>query len=196
MTRISNAQKVLNEFGKCDRGVQNYFWMLSDLLLKVSKPGPALAYCFQQIEAGHRVTLYALLLRKYRTKSDLSWKAVDRLDITRKNFPEFYKKLAGKSFDQNLRDMIGPAEKVRDRIIHGKEVSDVDVLAAITVCLRYAEAVNKDCKAVAGFAPFGDLRGVTSSKVPKLDPDISRLVIKGLGLENAKGDKMSEETFD
>ena len=186
MPRMSKAEGIVEKLKACDEGTRYYFWMLEELIRKVSRPEPALAYCFQRIESAQRVALYALLMRKYRTDSQLAWEAIDRLDITRTNFPAFYHVLSGRKFPKELRDILSPAEAVRDRITHGKVSKTGTVLTAIGTCLDYAEALNAKVWTDAGFRPFGQLRGVTSSSRPQLEKEISRLVIRGLGLENAK----------
>lgn len=162
--------------------VRDYFDLLEELLDEVSSPEPALAYCFQRIEAAQRVGLYALLMREFRTDSQLTWRTVDKLDITRRNFPEFYKNVLGKRLPNSLRDLIEPAEKIRDDITHGRHQSAAEVQRAILSCLKFAEALNKTFREQAGFNPIGPLRGVTSKKRPQLDKRITAVVLRGLGL--------------
>lgn len=182
MPKLSQVQRAISRHNRCSVGLKNYFGMLDELLSKVSLPYPALAYCFQRIESAQRITLYALLMRKYRTNSDLAWNAIDRLDLTRSNYPDFYHALSGKRLDPKLREILKPAELARDKITHGKICKPSQVLEAIILCLDYAEAFDGAVYVQAGFRPFGPLRGVTSSKRPQLEREISRLVIKGLGL--------------
>lgn len=187
MPRVSNRERALNKLAHATDTVRDYFWMLEELLEEISYPEPALAYCFQRIESGQRVSLYALLMRKYRTDSELAWEAVDRLDITRSNFPQFYEAISGRSYPHEIREILKPAEAVRDRITHGKDESEAEVLKAICTCLEYAEALNEKMFADVGFRPFGRLQGVTSSRRPQLEKDITRLVIRGLGLDGSRG---------
>lgn len=188
MARISKKTKLIEQLGGCDAGVQYYFDLLEEILNHVSSPEPALAYCFQRIESAQRVSLYVLLMRIYRTDLQLTWKLIDDLDLTRKNFPQFYCEITGKTFDPALTESLKGAMKVRDRITHGKSANRTAVLDAIGDCIRYASALNAKIKADAGFAPFGSLKGVTSSKRPQLSKDISRLLIKGLGLGEPKSE--------
>jgi len=183
MARQSNREKISQNLAKQDEGVRWYFSLLPELLDKISTSSPALAYCFQQIEGAQRVGIYALLMREYRTDSELTWSAVDRLDITRSNFPEFFEGITGKSLDKRGRDIVQPAEDVRDAITHGRDKSDAEIQGAILKCLEYVEFLNDEFGKKAGFRPVGQLRGVTSKKgKPQLDKKISRAVLKGLGL--------------
>jgi hypothetical protein len=190
MPKPSEKQKILSQYEKSDEGVKYYFDMLPDILAGIQSPEPALAYCFQRIEAGQRICLYAILMRKHRTDSAITWNIIDDLDITRKNYTEIYDRIVGKSLDQSVIYILKDAVSVRDKITHGKDASRISVLKAVGVCLEYANAFNKAVHADVGFRPFGRLQGVTSSKRPQLDKNISHLVLKGLGLANLKEAKL------
>jgi hypothetical protein len=179
---VSTKAQVKANLAAQSEGVRGYFRLLEELLDNVSSPEPALAYCFQRIETAQRVGVYALLMREYRTNSDLAWRAVDRLDLTRSNFPTFYRAILGKNLPDALRTVIQPAEDVRDDITHGRWKSKAEVQRAILGCLKYAEQLNQAFQTDAGFCPVGPLRGVTSKKgKPQLEKKISRAVLKGLG---------------
>lgn len=182
MVRVSSKDRVKAKLAAQDPGVKWYFQLLNELLDNVSQPEPALAYCFQRIEMAQRMGLYALLMRNYRTNSELAWKAVDMIDITRSNFPELYKNITGKTLEAALRVVIQPAETVRDHITHGRAQSSASVHHAILSCLDYASALNAQFFADAGFRPVGPLRGRTGARgKPQLDKKISRAVLLGLG---------------
>jgi hypothetical protein len=203
LARTYKAQQILNmpkaplwaknvsKLKGSSEGVRYYFWMLEELLENVSSPEPALAYCFQNIEYAQRVALYAILMRRYRTNSELTWKAIDDLDITRSNFPEFYQVFCGKKYPAALREKMKPAEAVRDKITHGREAATSEVHRAIGICLDFAEDLNVHMWKDVGFRPFGKLRGVTSSTRPQLEKEISHLVLKGLGLYRARAKQQS-----
>jgi hypothetical protein len=50
--------------------------------------------------------------------------------------------------------------------------------------IEYAEALNEDIEEIAGFSPFGDLRGFKGRAEP-LDNSTSRWLLKGLGFNIA-----------
>lgn len=184
MAKVSGRQKVDICFASLDKGLRDYFSLLPELLDKISSSEPALAYCFQRLEMGQRVGLYALLMREYRTNSRMTWDAVDAVDITRKSFPDLFRSISGKDLPSDLRDKIAPAEKVRDAIMHGRRETSAEILSAIVSCLRYAEYLNLHFQKKVGFKPFGPLRGVTSKKgKPQLEEKISRAVLTGLKLQ-------------
>ena len=183
MVRKSARHLIDENLAAQDDGVRWYFSILPEVLDNVSTPSPALAYCFQLIEGAQRAALYALIMREYRTDSGLTWEAVDRLDITRSNFPLIFYNVSGKKLDKSGRDIIEPAEKVRDAIMHGREKTSAEVHKAILQCLRYAEFINCQFEEKAGFKPVGPLRGVTSKKgAPQLPKKTTRAILRGLGL--------------
>jgi hypothetical protein len=181
MARKSAREKIAENLKAQDEGLKWYFSILPELLDKVSTASPALAYSFHLIESAQRMALYALIMREYRTDSELTWSAVDRIDITRKNFPILFQKISGKNLSKSGRSIIEPAEKVRDAIMHGRGKTEAELQEAILRCLEYAEFLNGEFFSKVGFRPFGKLQGVTSKKgVPQLPKKISRLVLDGL----------------
>jgi hypothetical protein len=70
VARIAESQKVLDLFDNCGEGAKFHFSELKTIIKKVGSARVALAYCFQQIESGHRRALYAAILRKYRFDPD------------------------------------------------------------------------------------------------------------------------------
>ncbi|EAQ27957.1 hypothetical protein NAP1_10198 [Erythrobacter sp. NAP1] len=186
MPRKSNRQKIEDFLDEQDEGFQWYFLVLPELLEKISSRNPALAYTFQQLEAGQRIALYALLMREYRTNSDMAWDAVDQMKIDRAEYPKHFHRISGKSLSKRSRQLIAPAEKVRDAIMHGRYETSAEIEKAILRCLQYAKLLNDEFEAKVGFRPFGKLQGVTSKKgKPQLDERISTAVLRGLGFEVA-----------
>lgn len=183
MVKISSKEQVLIKYNALDNGMKQYFSLLPELVKNISKAEPALAYCFQRIEMAQRIGLYVLLMRIYRTNSELAWSAVDKIDITRSGYPKLYLSITGNEFQNDLRDKIRPAELVRDRITHGRSQSSAQVNKAIVNCLEYAQDLNAKFQADSGFKPIGPLRGVTGKRgKPQLDKKISAAVLKGLGV--------------
>lgn len=181
MAKKSARERIDANLAGQDDGLKWYFSILPEVLDGVSTASPALAYCFHLIESGQRMALYALIMREFRTNSRLTWKAVDRIDITRTNFPILFAKISGKNLSKSGRELIKPAEGVRDAIMHGRQKSEAQILNAILNCLEYAQFLNSEFSEKVGFRPFGKLQGVTSKKgAPQLPENISRLVLDGL----------------
>lgn len=185
MAKVSERKKIDDCFAGLDEGMRKYFTLLPELLDNVSSSEPALAYCFQRIEMGQRVGLYALLMREYRTDRELTWTAVDEVTITRLSFPDLFKRISGKSLPTDLRRKIEAAETTRDAIMHGRNQKQPEIHRAILSCLRYAEYLNAQFQSKVNFKPYGGLRGVTSKKgQPQLNKKISEAVLKGLKLKD------------
>lgn len=183
MAKISERQKIADFLVELDQSAREYFRLLPELLDNVSSSEPALAYCFQRIEMAQRVGLYALLMREYRTNSEMAWEAIDDLQIDRNSFADHFRRISGKQLPESLRAKIKPAEEVRDRIMHGRSESRAAIHRAILICLQYADLLNKQFHKKVGFKPFGQLRGVTSNRAkPQLDRKITLAVLAGLKL--------------
>ena len=101
--------------------------------------------------------------------------------MTRSGFRDLYATIFGKSLKKATADKIAEAEKVRDRILHGKKVSEADKRKAVVEILEYAEAFNAEVQGLAGFKPFGSLQGF-KGRAESLDKSTSRWILKGIGL--------------
>lgn len=181
MAKTSEQTKTLSYLAARDEGFKAYFSLLPELLEKISSKEPALAYCFQRVEMAQRNGLYALLMREYRTDSDLSWRAIGAINITRNSYSEIFESVSGKKFQNDLRELIKPAEKIRDSIMHGRKEIESNIQRSIRYCLEYSFGVNELFQKECGFKPFGPLTGITSKKgKPQLDKKISQAILKGL----------------
>jgi hypothetical protein len=181
MPRVSIRRQIADKLETLEAGLRGYFAILEELLDNVSSSEPALAYRFQSIESAQRMSLYVLLMREYGTNSEMTWKAVDSIDITRKSYPEKFKAILDKDLDDQCRTIIAPAERIRDAIMHGRSQSKAKIQSAILCCLNYAEFVNLEFYRKAGFKPYGPLTGFTSKRGrPQLSKKVSAAVLRGL----------------
>jgi hypothetical protein len=178
---IPAVRKAVREF---DPDLKHTFEHVGDIVEKLGKiPAITLAYCFSQIENGHRRLLYAGIVRKYRLDPELTWKFVLDHDINRKDFAELYRAVFGHAFPTKIAAMISPAESIRDRMIHGKRPEIKEMWGATICCFDYCREVNKHLRAKEQFAGFGRMQGITGKKgSPTLDKAVSRLALVGLGL--------------
>jgi len=72
------------------------------------------------------------------------------------------------------------AEKTRDRVVHGKDVTDSELRGAIADVLEYAEKFNAEVNDTAGFRPLGNMRGFKGRAEP-LDKRTTKWLMRGLG---------------
>jgi hypothetical protein len=105
--------------------------------------------------------------------------------MTRDAFVDFFQKIFGFPIDDDTADCIAKAEKIRDLLMHGKDVSEPQKREAISRVLHYAERMNTliATKPSIGFRPFTpDLRGVIG-RLEAQDKNTSRWILKGMGFQ-------------
>lgn len=100
--------------------------------------------------------------------------------LTREGFKQIYANVFGTALTKLCASKLEEAEKVRDRVIHGKSVDDNEMREAIADCLEYGNLLNMDVSGVAGFKPFGDMRGF-KGRADSLDKRTTKWLMRGLG---------------
>jgi hypothetical protein len=142
-----------------------------------------LAYLFFRIEQGQRQTLYYGARKLHKTESSLTWEAIDAHDLTRAGFKKLFKTIYGFDLSKAATDYLTDAEKIRDRLMHGKAVTEKEKREAISKVMQYAKEMN-DLIAInksLGFKPFsGNLRGIVG-RLTSLDKSTTRWILKGMG---------------
>jgi hypothetical protein len=182
MVKISEKERLIRNFNKCGEGVKYYFAYIPDIIEKLEIPAIALAYCFQQIESGHRRALYAGLVRKYRFDTEATWEAIDKHEMFLNDFIKFYALASQKPLKNSTFDLLKKAQVIRNKVTHGQDVTSKEIWQAVSDCLQYAHNFNSENYLKSGFNVFGSLQGVTKSKSkPMVDKTISALALKGLG---------------
>jgi len=79
-----------------------------------------------------------------------------------------------------LTSKIKGAEKTRNDVAHGKNVTDKRMRQALYDMIEYAEAFNEWTNENERFRPFGDLRGV-KGRGAALNAKTTFWVLKGMG---------------
>lgn len=179
MPNAANYKAVLKRYKGCSEQVREYFRELPSLLQNYPYE-VTLAYVFWRIEKAQNRSLYCGVLKLHRASRNVADSAVNAQHMTRESFLKLYENVFGHQVKKTTRDKIKTAEKVRDRVIHGKNVAEPEMREALVDVLDYAEAFNDDVDAVAGFEPFGDLRGFKGAG-KALESKTSRWLLKGLG---------------
>lgn len=167
----------------CSRPVQTFFPDLPHLVESEFNLDIILAYMFFRLEQGQNQVLFCGARKLHKTDAELTWTALDVHHLTREGFLGLFRNIYGFELDQEARECIVPAERIRDRLMHGKEVSDPDKREAISRVLYYAERTNIQLSQTAEVAltPFtGDLRGFIG-RLESLDAKTSRWILKGMG---------------
>lgn len=179
MSSAATYKSVQKYFDGCSSSVKWYFDQIPSLLPHYPYE-VTLAYLFLRTERAQNRALYCGVMKLHRANADVADAAVSAQHLTRDGFIDLYKNVFGHELAKATLLKIKAAEKIRDRVIHGKDVSDAAMREAIVDVLEYAEALNADLDAAAGFKPFGNLRGFKGRAQP-LDKSTSRWLLKGLG---------------
>jgi len=162
--------------------VKDYFKYLPQLLNQNTRLYEvALSYMFMQVERAQNMLLYCGVLKIHYANKTVARSIVDKEHLKRDTFLKLFKNIFDKELKKAIQTKIEDAQKIRDRVVHGKTaVSDAQKRKAIIDILEYARDLNDFIEDIAGFKPFGDLRGVKGRKQP-LENKTTRWLMKGLG---------------
>lgn len=182
--QIARSRPGLKRFYDClPNEVKRFFADFPKLVDSTFGFDILLAYMFLRLEQGQHHALYCGARKLHRTESSLTRKALDSQRMTRERFETFFKNIFNFSIGTTTKDCIQQAEKIRDRVVHGKSVEDRQKREAICRVLEYAQQMNDLIaqKHSLGFMPFSrDLRGLTG-RMRSLDKSTTRWILKGMG---------------
>lgn len=154
-------------------------WLISNRDWEV-----ALAYMFIRLERAQNMTLYCGAVKVHRANCTVARNIINVHHLTRDGFLQLFENVIGKPVPEPLIAQIRDAETIRDRVVHGKQVSAANMRNAIVDILEYAADLNVFVSTQAGFMPFSDLRGF-KGRAASLDPRTTRWLLKGLGFSVA-----------
>jgi hypothetical protein len=140
----------------------------------------AIAYVFLKIEQAQNRALYGGIVKIHRGNAEFVGRLMNFQHLTRDGFKNIYKNVFGNSLKEETVNKLKEAEKARDKVIHGKTVTDNELREAIADVLEYAERFNIEVNTVAGFKPFADMRGL-KGRAGSLDKRTTKWLMKGLG---------------
>lgn len=170
---------MVNEYNALPEEVRNYFSHFPGL----AKNYPwdvVIAYLYSKVELAQNMTIYCGVVKMHKINSDLAKKAIDTQHMTRKGFKDLYKAIFGAAIPNAIASRLDHAEETRDRIVHGKTVTEAAKRKAVYDILQYASEFNDRVSDKAGFRPFGSLQGF-KGRGQALDKATSRWVLKGMG---------------
>lgn len=101
--------------------------------------------------------------------------------MSRGRFRDLFQVVFGKPLDKSLADKLYNAEKIRDKVLHGKDWTDAQAREALVNMFDFAENFNDFVYDLAGFKPFSDLRGFKGRK-QSLPKPTTRWVLRGMGI--------------
>jgi len=166
--------------------VQDYYKHLPALLDNFDY-NVGLSYVFSLLEKGQHLALYCSIVKLHRTNKVLTRNALEEHHFIRRSYQEMYKRILGKSIPADAQDLFNKASKVRDKLMHGKDVSDHELRNAIAQVLSYSDKINEHIYSIAAFRPYTpSLQGVFG-RLGTLDKKASRWMLIGMGFFNNSG---------
>jgi len=141
-----------------------------------------LAYVFSRIELAQNMALYCGAVKLHRANAGVTRSVVTSHHVTRDGFEILFTTIHGKALPKSVREKICGAERVRDKVMHGKGASESEIRRALVDVFDYAETLNDFVEQLSGFKPCDDLRGF-KGRAQALDTATTRWLLKGLGFQ-------------
>ncbi|MCB1611884.1 MAG: hypothetical protein KDI60_09035 [Xanthomonadales bacterium] len=186
MQSPANYKQVLNRFQELPKEIQEYFPSFAELVESYSWD-VSLSYVFSRVEAAKHTTIYCGIVKLHWTDSALTREFIDKDHMSRGRFRDLFKIVFGKPMTKELLASLSEAESIRDRVAHGKSWSEPQARKALIDIFNFAEGFNALVYSLAGFRPFGQLRGFKGRK-QALPKETTRWVLRGMGIP-AKADE-------
>jgi hypothetical protein len=171
---------VVKAYEAFPKEIRTYFSHIS----KLARDYPwdvCLAYQFSRVELGQNMAIYCAVVKLHQADPALARKAVENHPMYRDQYRQLFATVFGKPLEKAVIDALEVAESVRDKIMHGKAVTERRKRKAVVDVLQYARLFNEQVHQLAGFKPYGDLRGF-KGRAKALPKPTTRWVLKGLGL--------------
>lgn len=179
MAGIPTYKALIKIYDGLPEEVKGHFQHIPKLIKEFSYD-VSIAYSFLKIEQAQNRALYGGVVKVHRGEAEFVRRVMNSQHLTRDGFKEIYRNVFGNPLPQATSEKLKEAEKVRDRVIHGKPVPDSELREAIADCLQYGVLLNSEVSAVANFKPFGDMRGF-KGRADSLDKRTTKWVMRGLG---------------
>jgi len=180
MAKIPTYKALLKFFEVRPYEVKNHFEHLPKLIENNLPYEIAIAYVFLKIEQAQNRALYGGVVKVHRGNAEFAKRLMNFQHLTRDGFKDIYKNVFGHAIPDAMSKKLKDAEKSRDKVIHGKIVTDNELREAIADVLEYAELFNAEVNKVAGFKPFADMRGF-KGRADSLDKRTTKWLMRGLG---------------
>lgn len=180
MKRIPSYKALLALYNAKPEEIKYHFQHLPKLVSDELPYDIAIAYSFLKIEQAQNRALYGGVVKIHRGNAELAKRVINIQHLTRDGFKALYTNIFGGHLQDVIVKKLNEAEKTRDKVIHGKTVTDNELREAIADVLDYAEAFNSAVDETAGFKPFGDMRGF-KGRADSLDIRTTKWLMKGLG---------------
>ena len=180
MAKIPTYKALLRFYETLPDEVQNHFQHLPKLISDDLPYEIAIAYVFLKIEQAQNRALYGGVVKIHRGNAEFARRLMNFQHLTRDGFKDIYKNVFGHAITSATSDKLKEAETARDKVIHGKSVTDNELREAIADVLEYADLFNAEVNSVSGFKPFADMRGF-KGRADSLDKRTTKWLMRGLG---------------
>jgi len=171
---------VINTYRATPESVQKYFSNFVDLVENYNWE-ISVSYVFLRVEQAKRMTIYCGIVKMHWCESKLTWKMVSEDHMTRGRFRDLFKTVFGEKIPDELAAKLERGEMVRDKIAHGMNWTAKDAREGLTSVFDFATEFNEFVSSIAGFRPFGNLRGYKGRKEP-LPIATTRWILRGMGI--------------
>ena len=128
----ASSEEVKSFFDPISELIEHYRWEVS------------IGYMFTRVEQAHNHLLRGAAVKIHGVNGSTANRFVDGQHITRKEFSRLYKNVVGGSVPARAAKFLSEAEKIRDRVVHGKRVVEKDQRTAIIYIVEYAEGINAE----------------------------------------------------
>jgi hypothetical protein len=181
---VPNYKAVLKHYSQCGHEIRGFFPHLPQLIVPSLPWEVSIAYQFIRVETGQNRAIYGGVVKLHRADAAIAESMLNTLHITRASFLELVRTVFGQPLPAATVLLLKTAEKVRDKTVHGKNVSEPNARQAIVDVLDYATAVNDFVSSVAGFKPFGSMQGFKGAVQP-LPKATTKWLLRGMGISRA-----------
>lgn len=179
MNAPASYKTVIKKYKACPKTIVDFYdgfeGLVTDYVYEVS-----VAFVFLKLEQAYNRSLYGGVRKLHRVNAQMAAAVMSKQHLTREGYLELFKNVFGQDLDSSVVEKIKFAEKVRDKIIHGKSVSDSDKRRCLSDVFDYSVEIENEVLQLASFSPFADMRGITG-QAKGLDKTTSRWLMKGLG---------------
>jgi hypothetical protein len=172
---------LLKKFKQQNAKIIAYLEPCQELLENSYRHEVIISYMFSRIEIAHREALYFGVVKLHDVDSTLAAQAIDNYDLTRKDFRDKLESIYGYSLTDELKGKIINAEKIRDKILHGKRIKAGETAYAILDAVEYLAGIDQLLKTKSNILLIGDRRGFKGAKSSH-SKATSRWILKGMGL--------------
>ncbi|VEB22849.1 hypothetical protein [Avibacterium volantium] len=181
MTNKTKSYKgVIKTYDELPDEIKKFFRYAPNLI-KAYPFEVVIAYLFIKIEEAQNRALYGGIIKLHKADTGVTKNIIEYEHLTREGFKNLYRNIFGKALPNHIVKKLEFAEKVRDKTIHGKDVSDSDLRKAICNCFSYAESMNTEIDKIAKFKPFGSMQGFKGRATPTMTTKTTQWLLKGFG---------------